>query len=60
MKSQDKNHLNQKVKDYKSQLKQLVDEFYWVDETLATEYDLKIHSLAKRIVNARKSLDLAK
>lgn len=60
MKTTQKDLLSLKVKGYKSELKRMVEEFYWVDETLASEYDLRIHTIAKRLINARKTLALTK
>ena len=49
-----------KIKSYRSQIKELVKEFNWVDESTQMEFDLAIHQIAKRLNSTKQKYSFSK
>jgi len=51
---------DEEIKFYRLQINELVKEFDWVDAATQMDYDLAIHSLAKRMNNAKQKFFFSK
>lgn len=49
-----------RIKAYRSQIKELVKEFNWVDESTQMEFDLAIHQIAKRLNSTKQKYSFSK
>jgi hypothetical protein len=56
----DKALFEKRIKTYKSQIKELVKEFNWVDESTQMEFDLAIHQIAKRLNSTKQKYSFSK
>ena len=51
---------SQQIRKYRSQIKALVDDTRWVDETAALEYDEAIHMIARKLNSAKHRILFSK
>ncbi len=52
--------VSQQIKKYRTQIKELISDVSWIDESAALEYDEAIHMIAKKLNSAKHRILFSK